>query len=44
MITENEGPLAPLVDLSLLKMKDRDRLHDVPPRPNPHPGGALTAP
>ena len=29
VITENDGPLAPLIDLSLLKMKDRDRLHDV---------------
>ena len=29
VVTENDGPLAPLVDLSLLKMRDRDKLHDV---------------
>ena len=29
LVTENEGPLVPLVDLSMLKMRDRDALHDV---------------
>ena len=29
VVTDGEGPLAPLVDLSLLKMRDRDALHDV---------------
>lgn len=29
IVTDGEGPLAPLIDLSLLKMRDRDALHDV---------------
>ena len=29
MVSEDEGPLAPLIDVSALKMKDRDRLEEV---------------